>query len=386
MEIAVCGKTNVGKTTFFSAATLVDAEISSRVFTTIKPNRGVTYARAGCPCKELNLKCSPQNSKCVGGSRLVPVKLVDIAGLVPGAHLGKGLGNQFLSEIMEADAVIHVVDVSGSTDINGNIVQAGSHDPEEDIIFFEKELDYWLLGIAKRGLLKHVTEKELPSVLAKQLSGLKIQQKSIEQLVKEKNITPGSPDSGFLSFLKALRERSKPVLIAANKMDVPEAKKNYERLSGKYSIVACSAATELALRKAAEKGLVKYVPGDSVRGLEITGSMTSQQKEAIAKMKESLPMDSTGVQDAIDKAVFSLLQMIVVYPVENEHRLSNRQGQVLPDALLMKKGSTALDLAYKIHEDIGKKFVSAVDARTGRSISADYQLKHNDIISVKSGK
>ena len=106
MLIGIAGKTNTGKTTLFGAATLVDAEISNRVFTTIEPNKGVTYVRTDCPCKELGLKCNPVNSKCVNGFRFVPVKVVDIAGLVPDAHLGKGLGNQFLSDIMEASALI----------------------------------------------------------------------------------------------------------------------------------------------------------------------------------------------------------------------------------------------------------------------------------------
>ena len=140
MLIGVVGKSNTGKTTFFSAATLVDAEISNRIFTTIQPNKGVAYVRSKCPCKELDMKCSPRNSKCADGTRLVPVKLVDVAGLVPDAHKGRGLGNQFLSDIMEASAIIHVVDISGSTDSSGNPVPAGTHNPEEDIEFFVREI------------------------------------------------------------------------------------------------------------------------------------------------------------------------------------------------------------------------------------------------------
>lgn len=386
MEIAICGKTNVGKTTFFSAATLVDAEISNRTFTTIQPNRGVSYVRCACPCRELGAACNPRNSKCADGTRLIPVKLVDIAGLVPEAHLGRGLGNQFLSDIMEADAIIHVIDVSGSTDSSGNPVAAGSRDPEEDMAFFEKEIDYWLLGIARRALSKRMAENEFSQLVAKHLSGLKLKQETIEQLVKETGLGPDSPDEEFLGFLRMLRERSKPILVAGNKIDVWGADSIYSRLAEKRSIVPCSAASELALRKAAEKGMITYVPGNS--DFEIVTEMDERHRKALEFIRERVlaPYKSTGVQQAIDRAVFELLDMIVVYPVENEHRFSDKKGNTLPDALLMKRGSTALDLAYKVHEDIGKKFISAVDARTKKSVAADYKLKNNDIISIKAGR
>jgi hypothetical protein len=148
MKIGVVGKTNVGKSTFFSAATMVDVDISNRIFTTIKPNVGVSYARTNCAEKELGLKCSPRNSKCENGVRLIPISLVDVAGLVPDAHLGKGLGNQFLSDLMEAEGLIHVLDLSGTTDAGGN--PTSGYDPEKDILFLEKEIDYWIEAILKK--------------------------------------------------------------------------------------------------------------------------------------------------------------------------------------------------------------------------------------------
>lgn len=385
MEIAIAGKPNSGKTTFFKAVTLIDAEISSRAFTTIKPNRGVAYVRTECPCKKFDVKCNPNNSKCVNGTRLVPIKVIDIAGLVPDAHLGKGLGNQFLSDIMEADAVINVIDASGSTDMNGNIVASGTHDPKEDVKFFLRELDYWMLGIAKKGVKPNMKKEELISALVKQLSGLKIAQKDVEFAVEKTQLKFDSGEATFMEFISLLR---KPIMIAANKFDIPEAKENFDKLTNEYdNVVPCSAEAELALRKAAERGLIKYSPGDNNYDWIITGNLTDQQKEAIEKIKKNIfPMESTGVQDIIDKTVFHLLQMIVVYPVENEHKLSSKKGDVLPDAILLKNGSTALDLAYKVHEDIGKKFISAVDARTKKAIASDYKLKNGDIISIKSGR
>ncbi len=386
MLIAVCGKTNVGKTTFFSASTLVDAEISNRIFTTIQPNRGVTYVRTECACKSLKVKCSPNNSKCIDGTRFVPVKVIDVAGLVPDAHKGRGLGNQFLADAMEADGIINVIDISGSTDSEGN--PTSGHNPEGDIEFFEKELDYWMLGILKKGLQQtakriETTKGKLSDAIYKQLSGLKISQLAVEEAIKEANFSIDSTDEQYLDFLKLLRSKSKPIIIAANKIDITGADRIYEKFRERVN--PCSADTELALRKAAEKGIVDYKPGDnSFRTLK---ELDEKHKQALDRI--SLLLDtygSTGVQNIINELVFQKLQMIVVYPVENEHKYTDKKGNVLPDALLLKRGSTAHDLAYAVHEDIGKKFIAAVDVKTGRNISATHELQHGDIISIKAGR
>ena len=387
MEIAIAGKTNTGKTTFFSAATLVDAEISNRIFTTIAPNKGVTYVRTKCPCSELNVKCSPQNSKCVSGVRYIPVKMIDVAGLVPDAHTGKGLGNQFLSDIMTADCLINVVDIAGATDINGIPCRPGEHDPMEDVDFFSKEIDYWMLGILMKSwnTICKQPSKDFLELVYKQLSGLNIKKEDVKMAIEKLCINAGSSQDDLFKFVSSLRERSKPIIIAANKVDIPEGEKNFNNLKDKLPMVPCSAVSELALRKAAEHGVIKYMPGDS--DLEII-SVNEKQRAALSMIKESVlvKFGSTGIQKAIDYAVFSLMKMIVVYPVENENRLTDKKGNVLPDAILMPQGSTALDLAYKVHEDIGKRFISAMDARTRKSVSAGYVLKSGDVISIKAGR
>lgn len=389
MLLGICGKTNVGKTTLFSALTLVDAEISNRVFTTIKPNFGVTYVRSKCPCKERGVTCKPQNSKCVDGVRYIPVKIVDIAGLVPDAHKGKGLGNMFLTDIMTADALVHVVDISGSTDINGNPCAAGTHNPLEDVEFFQREIEYWITGIIKKNIdqiSKRITKKEkLSEGLHKQLSGLGISLEDVETSIEKTGLEANSPDEKFLEFSRILIEKSKPVITAGNKIDVPKAGEIFNSAKDKIKgIIPCSADAELALRKASEKGLISYMPGDG--DFEIK-NVTEQQRKALESIRNVMKKyGSTGVQKTVDTAVFSLLGMIVVYPVENEHKLSDKNGNVLPHALLVKKGSTALDLAFKVHEDIGKRFISALDARSGKSVSASYILKDGDIISIKAGR
>jgi len=389
----VVGKTNVGKSTFFSAATLVDVPISNRIFTTIDPNKGVSFVRTECACKKLNTKCNPKAGKCVDGTRYIPVKLVDVAGLVPGAHEGHGLGNQFLSDIMEADALIHVVDISGSTDEQGNPVQPGQRDPKADIKFLEEEIDYWILGILKRNLHSltkkmEATKASFTDVVHQQLSGLKIKHADVEKAIKDTGVAAGSDDFALLEFIRLLREASKPMVIAGNKIDIAGAGETFERVrdvTGK-DVTPCSADSELALRKAAEHGIVRYNPGD--KGFKIIKEIDQQRTKALEFIRSHVleSYGSTGVQKCIDHAVFDLLGMIIVYPVENEHKFTDKKGNILPDALLMKKGSTALDLAFAVHQDIGNKFIGAIDARSGRHVSADYELKNGDVISIRAGR
>ncbi|MFA4819354.1 MAG: redox-regulated ATPase YchF [Candidatus Aenigmatarchaeota archaeon] len=389
MLIGLVGKPNSGKSTLFSAATLVDVEISNRIFTTIEPNKGVTYVRVPCPCKQLNVRCNAQNSKCIDGMRFVPVKMIDIAGLVPDAHKGKGLGNQFLSDIMEANALVHVIDISGSTDENGN--PCSGHDPKDDIKFLEEEIDYWILGILKRNfqsLSKRIetTKEKLSDVVYKQLSGLGVKLQEVEDALNETGIATQSDNYELLKFIKLLREKSKPIILAANKIDIPVSEKNVERLTDLgFNLFPCSAVSELALRRAAEKGIIRYTPGAA--DFELLEKLDERRLAALNFIRDLMKKHgSTGVQEIIDTIVFKILDMIVVYPVENEHKFSDKKDNVLPHALLMKRGATALDLAFRVHEDIGKKFVAAIDARTGRNVSASYQLKNGDVISIRAGR
>ncbi len=387
MLVAVCGKSNTGKTTFFSASTLVDAEISNRIFTTIKPNRGVSYVRVECPCRKAGVKCNPQNSKCVDGVRFVPVKLIDIAGLVPGAHKGKGLGNQFLSDIMEADALIHVIDISGGTDNDGNPVDPGSHDPMHDVQFFEEEIDYWMLGILKKSWsqlsMKIKQKKEKPDIILQhQLSGLGISVDDVKDALLDTPITPESGDKELLDFIENLRKKSKPIIIAANKIDVNGAGKNYEHLKEVgVNLIPASAESELALRKAAEHGLVKYSPGD--KDFEITGDVEEKQKKGLEFLKKNVleKWGSTGVQKVIDEAVFKLLDMIIVYPVANIGKMTDQKGNVLPDAHLVKKGTTLKELAAKVHTSMADRFLGGMN-RDRRKLGADYELQDGDVVEI----
>src|SRR3989338_1187975 len=383
--LGLVGKSNTGKSTFFSAATLINVEISNRIFTTIEPNKGVSYVRTECPCKILGIKCAPKNSLCIDGQRFVPVQVIDIAGLVPGAYECRGLGNKFLSDIMGANALIHVLDMSGGTDNDGNPVAAGSHDPEKDIYFLEDEIDYWILGLLEKNwnqIKQKAMHEKIENLIYKQLSGLNMSSETVKQLVEKHNITAEIEPEKLMLFIKDLRQRNKPIILVGNKMDVFQSQQNFEKMKN-HEIIPCYAEAELALRRAADKGFIKYIPGDS--GFEIIGNTDDRQKQALGFIKKYMEKyKTTGIQDCINKAVFDVMKMIVVYPVENESRFSDKKGNILPNAKLMPSSSTAVDMAYAVHEDIGRNFISAVDCRIHQRIGSEHQLKTGDIISIKS--
>lgn len=395
--VGIVGKPNVGKSTFFSAATLATVEIANYPFTTIKPNRGMGYLRTQCVCKELNVKDNPVNSVCIDGVRLIPVELVDTAGLVPDAWQGRGLGNQFLDEIRKADALIHIVDAAGSTDLEGRLVSPGTHDPLEDVRFLEKEITMWIVQILKRDWLKiartvESSQTDLFSGLEERLSGLSINRRHILAALHKTGLNAEKPtawsNEEFIGFVDTLRAVSKPMLIAANKIDVPPAEENVERLKETgYTVVPCCAEAELALRRAAEKELIRYLPGD--RDFEVAGTanIADRQRKALEIVRDKvLKFRATGVQEAINTAFFGLLNMIVVYTVEDAERLSDHNGRVLPDARLVPKGTTAKELAYVIHTDLGDNFIHAVDVKSKMRRGEDHVLKDRDVISIVSAK
>ena len=399
MLVGVVGKPNVGKSTFFAAATMKDVQIADYPFTTVKPNIGVANLVTQCVCKEMGVVDAPRNSSCAEGKRLVPVKVVDVAGLVEGASKGKGLGNQFLDDLRQADALIHVVDASGSTDLEGRKVPPGTHDPSEDIEMVEREFDLWMYGILKRDWERasrslEQTGGKVVDHLAERLSGLSVTLADVEDAILRLGLRTEKPsvwtDDQLMRFVVETRKVTKPSLIAANKADLPTSSKNIEKLkeTGR-EVVPCASEAELLLRRAAERGLVDYFPGDKDFTVPDQGKLSGAQTAALRMVGEKVMQayGGTGVQEAVNRAFFGLLQAIVVFPVEDEAKLTDKDGRVLPDALVMKGGSTALDLARTVHTDLAEGFLYAVDARTGKRLAGDYVLRNRDILKiVSSGK
>lgn len=399
--VGIVGKTNVGKSTLFSAMTMIPVKIENRPFVTIEPNIGIGYVRSRCVHTELGLpRCDARNSLCIEGSRFVPVKIMDVAGLIRGAHEGRGLGNKFLDDLRQADVLIHVVDAAGSTDEEGNPVRPGTHDPYIDVIEIEREIDLWMYSIVKRDWekfsrgLDHLQYSEALSRLAQRLSGLSIRQHHVARAIEvselEKKRFSMWSSEDLMKFTVALRRISKPMVIAANKADIPESrdiiKSLIERLKDRV-VIPVSAEYELALRRAASHGLVKYIPGDPDFEVIDRKRLTPQQERALERIRDFMKINNgTGVQRLLDTAVLKILDMIIVYPVEDHNRYTDSQGAVLPDALLVKRGTTARELAYMIHTDLGEGFIYAINAKTKSRVGADYVLEDNDVIKIVSAK
>lgn len=380
MIIGLVGKPSSGKSSFFKAATLIDVKITGIPFCTIQPNVGVGYIIIDCACKEFGTRCKPKTGYCKDGKRFVPVRLVDVAGLVPGAHEGRGLGSKFLDDLRQASALIHIVDASGTRDAEGKIT--AGYNPENDIEFLEKEIDLWFADVIKKASQKFEKSKDIVQTIAEQLSGLEVSRKQVELALEKSSI------ANIEAFATELRKMSKPILIAANKIDLESSQKNFEILKQKHeNIIPTSAESEIALKKAAEKGLIDYLPGDNFT-IADASKLAGPQLNALKMIKNKVieKYGSTGVQNCLSKAVFELLDYIAVFPVEDEGKLSDKQGNVLPDVHLVPNGTTALELAFRIHTDIGKKFVSAIDARTKRRLGKDYVLKNNDVIKIMTSK
>ena len=389
LSLALAGKPNAGKSTFYTAATLADVEVGNYPFTTIDANRGVSYTRAECPCLDRDRRCDSDN--CRDGKRYVPIELYDVAGLVPGAHEGRGLGNQFLDELTNADAILHVVDASGGTNEEGEPVEVGEHDPVEDVDFIEEEMDQWLTSIVDRNWedverQSRAPDFDIDEALTEMLTGVGATEADIAAALRDLDY-PEDPlsweDDHRYRLASWLRERTKPLIVVANKADIaPEG--NVDRLTEAADVVVPATANgELALRRGAEAGLVEYDPGDD--SFEVDPGVSDQQREGLERIQTVFEKwGGTGVQQAINTVVYDVLDHITTYPVENETRWTDSQGRMLPDAHLLPAGSTPKDLAYAVHSDIGDAYLHAIDARAGRRISDDHELAEGDVVKIVS--
>ena len=398
MIVGIVGKPNVGKTTFFKALTLMDAEAANYPFTTIEPNKGVGFVRNNCVDTFFNTQCNPRHGFCKEHTRFLPVDIIDVAGLVPGASEGRGLGNKFLTDLYQAQVLIQVIDISGSTDEEGRPVSLGAYDPANEIAFLLTEIETWLFGIFKKNFEKLGREQQVKKTktlktLLTFMSGMGISEEILDYVLKqsklnEKEVIKWS-DEELLYFTKKIRETTKPIVIAANKIDMPGSKERLEKLKSKFpelTIVGCSAESELALKTADKNKVIDYLPGSNTFKIIGEDIPEKQQKGLEFVQKQILNnFGSTGVQEILDKCAFDVLKYIAIYPGGTKS-LKDKDGNVLPDCFLMPPGTTTLDFAFKLHTDFGNNFIKAIDVKTKMLLGRDHQLKNNDVIEIMSGK
>ncbi|WP_138006782.1 redox-regulated ATPase YchF [Halalkalirubrum salinum] len=391
-KIGLVGKPSVGKSSFFNAATMNDVPEGAYPFTTIDPSVGEAYVRVPCAAPEFDETCTPSVGTCNEGTRFVPVKLVDVAGLIPGAHEGKGLGNQFLTDLNEADVLVHIVDFSGQTDIEGEPTE--DHDPREDIDFLEAELDMWYLEILEKGIQRfetkyHGAEATIEEELAEQMSAFRTNKDEIKQIILSEGLewAPEAWDRDDRAALaREIRKRTKPMIVAANKMDTDTAATNWTEITTDpayehLTFVPTSAHAEKALKTAAESGVVDYTAGED--SFSITGAVSEQQREGLATIKEFVESyGGTGVQQALETALFDELGCIAIFPGSANGR-SDEKG-VFRDCFILPENATTEGFAYHLHSDIGDGLLHGIDCRTKRQVGADHKLEHRDVIEIIS--
>lgn len=398
MIIGIVGKPNVGKSAFFRSLTLAEAESGNFPFTTIDANSAIGYVKIKDPAVEFNKHSNPREGYVQDDFRFVPVEIIDVAGLVPGAHEGKGLGNKFLDDLRQADALIHVIDLSGATNEKGEPIEINTYDPAEDVKFLEDELDHWFFNIIERNWVNiekkfRMQDMKIEEALVSVLSGLKINENQISIAISELKLDKKNISEKIFELSRKLREISKPMIIAANKCDVLMSDSQWKTKVSKlreqfpnHKIVPVMAEYEWNLRKASKGGVLKYIAGEKDFEILKEGELNDVQKQGLDKIKTALSeLEGTGVQECLNSAVFDLLKMKPIFP-GGASKLEDSKGNVLPDCFLMNEKATALDFAYRLHTDFGKNFIKAIDVKTKMMVGKDHILKFGDIVEIVSGK
>ncbi|RUS18112.1 P-loop containing nucleoside triphosphate hydrolase protein [Endogone sp. FLAS-F59071] len=316
--IACVGKPSAGKSSFLNAVSDATAKVGNYPFTTIKPNHGVSYIPVSCPCKKHSKEkqCQPRYGRCNNGTRYVPIQMLDVAGLVPGASEGQGLGNQFLDDLRTANALIHVVDVSGTTDASGK--EAQGYDPINDIDWLRWEIYSWVYNNLKKkwgGIVRrHIAIKATTiDTLQQQLSGYGTTSLLIARFMDKlgvKEPLESWDDEMLNKVVNGFLDERFPTIVAMNKIDLPDSDKNITKIMRKYDqskLVPTSALSENFLRKMHKQRYINYVEGTDI----------IETKEDLVGLGKSI---SLGLPDSDLKPMDDKLQKSSAIPLWLDRR------------------------------------------------------------------
>lgn len=398
--IGIVGKPSSGKSTTLNSLTDASAQVGAFPFTTIEPNKATGYLQVDCACGRVGKEslCKPNYGWCSQGKRHIPIMLLDVAGLVPGAHSGRGLGNKFLDDLRHADALIHVVDVSGTTDAEGKNTRG--YDPLYDIEWLQDEIRLWIEGnLEKRWgsiVRRHTaTKSSIVDTLQAQFGGYGSHAPMIQRALQRINGLPPLEqwDKEWITkVVKSFMLEKFPTVLALNKIDHPDADKNVSKIMLKYpntKAVLTSAVTEVFLRKLSKQGFVKYEEGtefidtyeDDPEHLKPLDDKLLQRIENIRDLV-LYRFGSTGVVQVLQAAA-GALDLIPVYTVKNIQTFTGGSGgNIFRDCFLVKKGTPVGKVARYI---MGEVTIAAIETVGGIRVSEDdaVQPGKNDILSFK---
>ena len=356
MRVGIVGMPNAGKSSLFNALTRAGAEAANYPFTTIEPNVAVV------PVEDERLNAV---AATVGASNVVPdtIDFHDIAGLVAGAHRGEGLGNQFLANIRETDAIVHVVRAHHDPSV---IHPEGSVDPLRDIETIETELVYADLEQAERRLDRVVRQARGGDRAA---------------IAEERWLR---------AVIEAL-QAGRPARTVPVPEDAPEALRNLQPLTSKPVLFVANVdegeddvPPEVAEHAAAQGALA--VPISS----RLEAELSELDDEDADAMRADLGVSESGLQRVV-RGAYDLLALIAFFTA----------GEAKPaQSWHIPRGRTAWQAAGEIHSDIQRGFVRAevigwdalVDAGgyagarergTLRLEGRDYAMRDGDVITVK---